>query len=115
MSEVDALLAAARAEYASRLPSKLAAIEELAARGAWDEARRAAHKLRGSAATYGFAAVGDAAATLEKLTAEATSGVAPAEGAVDEALRQARIEVGRFGELEGSMRLPSNVTDGSAR
>ena len=91
MSEVDALLAAARAEYASRLPSKLAAIEELAARGAWDEARRAAHKLRGSAATYGFAAIGDAAAALEKLAVEATS-IDPAlvRGALEHALQSLR-------------------------
>ncbi len=94
MSEVDALLAAARAEYASRLPSKLAALEELAARGAWDEARRAAHKLRGSAATYGFAAIGDAAAALEKLAAEATS-IDPAlvRDALEHALRGLRTGV----------------------
>lgn len=96
MSDVDALLAAARAEYASRLPSKLAAIEELAARGAWDEARRAAHKLRGSAATYGFAAIGDAAAALEKLAAEATA-IDPAlvRGALEHALQGLRTGIER--------------------
>jgi HPt (histidine-containing phosphotransfer) domain-containing protein len=96
MSEVDALLAAARAEYASRLPSKVAAMEELAARGAWDETRRAAHKLRGSAATYGFAAIGDAAAALEKLAAEAAS-IDPAvvRGAIERALRSVRVEIER--------------------
>ena len=66
MSEVDALLAQARADYAARLPAKVTAIEELVARAAWDEARRAAHKLRGSAATYGFAALGLAAGVLEE-------------------------------------------------
>ncbi len=96
MSEVDAWLATARAEYASRLPSKLAAIEELASREAWDEARRAAHKLRGSAATYGFVAVGDAAAALEKLAAEATSAdPAMVRGALERALQGVRVEVER--------------------
>jgi HPt (histidine-containing phosphotransfer) domain-containing protein len=94
--DVDALLAAARAQYASRLPSKLAAIEELAGRGAWDEARREAHKLRGSAATYGFATVGRAAAVLEQLAADASSQPpAGTPGALDEALQRARIEVER--------------------
>jgi HPt (histidine-containing phosphotransfer) domain-containing protein len=96
MSDVEALLAEARAAYASRLPSKIAAIEALAARGAWDEAQRAAHKLHGSAATYGFAAVGEAAAAIEKLAAEAKS-VDPAmlRGALEHALRMARAEVDR--------------------
>jgi HPt (histidine-containing phosphotransfer) domain-containing protein len=98
MAEVDALLAAAREQYAARLPSKLAAIEELAARGDWDEARRAAHKLRGSAATYGFVAIGDAAATLEQLAIDVTS-IDPARfrGALDEALERAREAIERAG------------------
>jgi HPt (histidine-containing phosphotransfer) domain-containing protein len=96
MPEVDALLAAARERYASRLPSKLAAIEALAARGAWDEAGREAHKLRGSAATYGFVALGDAAAAVERLAAEAGSlDPAHARVAVDAALALARSEVER--------------------
>ena len=94
--DVDALLAVARARYAARLPSKLAAIEELAARGAWDETRRAAHKLRGSAATYGFVTIGDAAAALEQLATEVSSlDPARARGALDEALQRARIEIER--------------------
>ncbi len=98
MAEVDALLAAAREQYAARLPSKLAAIEELAARGDWDEARRAAHKLRGSAATYGFISIGDAAATLEQLAIDATSlDPVRVRGALDEALRRARDEIERAG------------------
>lgn len=98
MAEVDALLAAAREQYASRLPSKLADIEESAARGDWDEARRAAHKLRGSAATYGFVAIGDAAATFEQLAIDATS-IDPARfrGAIDEALKRVRDAIERAG------------------
>jgi HPt (histidine-containing phosphotransfer) domain-containing protein len=100
MPDVDALLAAARAEYAARLPAKLVALEELTARGAWDEARRAAHKLRGSAATYGFAAIGDAAAVLEQLASEASShDPSLARGALDEALHRARVEIERAAEV----------------
>jgi HPt (histidine-containing phosphotransfer) domain-containing protein len=62
---VDVLLAVARADFARRLPAKTAEIEELVSKGAWDEARRASHKLRGSAATYGFPVVGAAAAAIE--------------------------------------------------
>jgi HPt (histidine-containing phosphotransfer) domain-containing protein len=64
---IDALLAAARAQFASGLPAKTANVEELVARGAWDEARRAAHRLRGSAGTYGFVDVGAAAGAVEEL------------------------------------------------
>jgi HPt (histidine-containing phosphotransfer) domain-containing protein len=96
MSDIDEQLAAARAQYASRLPSKLDAIEQLAARGAWDDAQRAAHKLHGSAATYGFEAVGEAAAALEKLAAEAKSAdPAMVRPALEHALRTARAEVDR--------------------
>jgi HPt (histidine-containing phosphotransfer) domain-containing protein len=63
---VDVLLAVARADFARRLPAKTAEIEELVSKGAWDEARRASHKLRGSAATYGFPVVGAAAAAIEE-------------------------------------------------
>jgi HPt (histidine-containing phosphotransfer) domain-containing protein len=59
------LLAAARSQFAAALPARVAAIEEHVARGAWEEARRGAHKLHGSAATYGFAALGVSAAAIE--------------------------------------------------
>ena len=62
---VDVLLAVARADFACRLPAKTAEIEKLVSASAWEEARRAAHKLRGSAATYGFPALGEAAAAIE--------------------------------------------------
>jgi HPt (histidine-containing phosphotransfer) domain-containing protein len=94
VTEVDALLATMRAEYAARLPAKLAAIEDLAGRGAWDEARRAAHKLRGSAATHGFVTLGEAAARLEQLFVDAAAlEPAGARTAVEAALRGARAEV----------------------
>ena len=59
------LLAAARSQFAAALPARVAAIEECIARGAWEEARRGAHRLHGSAATYGFAALGVSAAAIE--------------------------------------------------
>jgi len=64
---IDALLAAARAQFAASLQSKVAAIADSVARGDWEEARRAAHRLRGSAATYGYGAVGDSAAAVEEI------------------------------------------------
>jgi len=62
----QALLDVARAAYATRLPSRIAEIAELVQKDAWADARRAAHKLRGSASTYGFVDVGSAAAALEE-------------------------------------------------
>jgi HPt (histidine-containing phosphotransfer) domain-containing protein len=64
---IDAALAAVRAQFAAALPEKAAHIAGLLARGAWEEARRAAHRLRGSAGTYGFAPLGAAAAAIEEL------------------------------------------------
>ncbi len=65
--EFETLLAAARADFASRLGDKVRELQDLFDRGAWAEARRAAHKLRGSAATYGFAKIGAAAAAMEDI------------------------------------------------
>jgi len=62
---IDALLAAARADFGRGLPAKAAEFEKLVSESAWDQARRAAHKLRGSAATYGFPALSAAAAAIE--------------------------------------------------
>ena len=67
----DALLAAALREYAAGLPARVAVMGELVARGAWGEVRRAAHKLRGSAAVYGFAAISAPAAAIEDILLEA--------------------------------------------
>jgi HPt (histidine-containing phosphotransfer) domain-containing protein len=63
---VEALLAQVRAQFTASLPAKVVALEQLVARGAWEEVRRAAHKLRGSAATYGHVAVGAAAGAIEE-------------------------------------------------
>jgi HPt (histidine-containing phosphotransfer) domain-containing protein len=64
---VDELMARARAEFAGRLPAKVEELERLSSSGAWQDLRRASHKLRGSAATYGFVALGSLAAAIEDL------------------------------------------------
>ena len=64
---VDALLAQLRAQFTASLPSKLTALEELVARGAWADLRRAAHKLRGSASTYGHLELGAVAGAMEEV------------------------------------------------
>jgi HPt (histidine-containing phosphotransfer) domain-containing protein len=64
---IDELLAIARAEYARSLPIKAADLASLVASRAWNQARRAAHKIRGSAGAYGFPELGEAAGTLEDL------------------------------------------------
>jgi HPt (histidine-containing phosphotransfer) domain-containing protein len=69
--ELKTLLAAAREEFALRLEDKVRELQELSDRGAWIEARRAAHKLRGSAGTYGFAKISAAAAVMEEVLIEA--------------------------------------------
>jgi HPt (histidine-containing phosphotransfer) domain-containing protein len=94
--DIDALRAAARADYAARLPLRIEQIERLAAEGHWVEARREIHKLRGSAATYGFEDIGAAAALLEDLLLAADG--APDSDArlrFDQALRGARSQADR--------------------
>jgi HPt (histidine-containing phosphotransfer) domain-containing protein len=76
---IDALIAAARADFACGLMAKVAALEDLVSRGAWDDARRAAHKLRGSAGVYGFAGVGASAAALDDLLSSTDQALAATE------------------------------------
>lgn len=94
---VEQMLAQARAQFAASLPAKAAAIEEHLARGAWEEARRAAHKLRGSAGTYGFAALGAAAGEIEEaLLAAGKAPDAAAVARIGEKAREARTEADRI-------------------
>jgi HPt (histidine-containing phosphotransfer) domain-containing protein len=94
---VEQMLAEARLQFAASLPAKAAAIEEQVARGAWDEARRAAHKLRGSAGTYGFEALGAAAGEVEEvLLAAALAPDAAAVARIREKAREARVEAERI-------------------
>jgi HPt (histidine-containing phosphotransfer) domain-containing protein len=90
--EIDALLVAARVDFAGRLPAKVAEIEVLVTREDWQGARLAAHKLRGSAATYGFAVVGTTTAALEEelLLAAVSAPDANARARIAELSRKAR-------------------------
>lgn len=65
-SAFDALLATERAAYAGRVELRVAEIEAHLAAGCVDDARRAAHKLSGSAGTYGFPALSSAARDIEE-------------------------------------------------
>jgi len=69
-SVVGDALAALRAEYLAHLPELLAELALLVARGATDveareRARVAAHRLRGTAGSYGFEAAGELAGRIE--------------------------------------------------
>ncbi|HEY8087373.1 MAG TPA: Hpt domain-containing protein [Polyangiaceae bacterium] len=76
-SSIDELLALAKAQFASGLGARVAAIEGPVGRRAWEEARRAAHKLRGAAATYGFTALGASAGEMEELLLEVRDAPGP--------------------------------------
>src|ERR1700732_4227149 len=93
---IHTLIAAARAEFAQGLVTKAAALEALVGSAAWNDARRAAHRLRGSAGVYGFAALGAVAAELDGLLSFA-DGVpdAKARAHVDEKLVELRAEAER--------------------
>jgi HPt (histidine-containing phosphotransfer) domain-containing protein len=67
---VEAALAALQAAYAAQVPAQVRSLLDLlgvaaACPEAAAEARRLAHRLRGTAGTYGFAAVGEACARIE--------------------------------------------------
>lgn len=95
-SSVDADIQAARADFASRLPSKTANLETLIARSEWAEARRAAHKLCGSAGVYGFRALGGIASAIEEvLRASENAPDAGAQREIREKLEEMRTEAER--------------------
>ncbi|SRR5258708_13663518 len=93
---VDELLAIARAEFAARLPRKVEDLAGKLADGAWADLRIGSHRLRGSAATYGFAALGTLAGAIEEIL-EASGGApdADARRRVEVALAEARAEAKR--------------------
>lgn len=63
--DVERALAELRREYARELPAKVSAIVEALARNDRATATLLAHRLRGTAGSYGFAEVSAAAATIE--------------------------------------------------
>ncbi len=94
---VEQMLAEARAHFTAALPAKAANIEEHLARGNWEEARRAAHKLRGSAGTYGFVALGAVAGEVEEALIAAGLQPDPAAAArIGDMARAARAEAERI-------------------
>jgi chemotaxis protein histidine kinase CheA len=77
-----------RARYRRELPDKVRAVQDAARAFAQErEASRLetlyllAHRLRGSAAIYGFAGVSEAAAAVESLVADAREGTGPPSAA----------------------------------
>jgi HPt (histidine-containing phosphotransfer) domain-containing protein len=93
---IQALLAAARAEFAASLPAKASELASLIARESWEDARRAAHKLRGSAGTFGFVEVGAACAAIEEaLLAASNAPGADARAAIAAMSRTACAEADR--------------------
>ncbi|HLK36197.1 MAG TPA: Hpt domain-containing protein [Polyangiaceae bacterium] len=76
--EIARLLAAAREDFAARLVGRAGELSSLAERLSWNELRLAAHKLRGSCATYGFVAAGGLAGRVEDILLRA--GGEPKEG-----------------------------------
>jgi HPt (histidine-containing phosphotransfer) domain-containing protein len=77
---IAALLGAARADFTRSLPDKAAAVERHLAAGAFADAKRSAHKLRGSAGMFGYAALGEIAGEIDDLMNDET-------GASDDASR----------------------------
>ncbi|HEY4016095.1 MAG TPA: Hpt domain-containing protein [Polyangiaceae bacterium] len=69
---IAALLDAARVDFARGLPAKVAAVEAHVADGAFADAKRAAHKLRGSAGMFGYTNLGRIAGEIDDLMNEAT-------------------------------------------
>jgi HPt (histidine-containing phosphotransfer) domain-containing protein len=66
-----------RAEFAAGLPARVAQLEDLEARGAWTELRRAAHRLRGSGPTYGAVEIGSLAGIIEDVLLDANGAPEP--------------------------------------
>ena len=83
MDPFEAELAALKAEYAASLPGKvdqLAELVESVATGnpaALAELRTRAHRLRGTAGSYGFDAIGRAAGLLEEAVKAVVAGTEP--------------------------------------
>lgn len=95
-TELDEIVATARAEFAGRLGGKIDDLDRLFASEAWADLRVASHKLRGSAATYGFVELGALAGQVEDLLIEAScSPDAAARHRVRATLAEARVEVRR--------------------
>jgi HPt (histidine-containing phosphotransfer) domain-containing protein len=92
---IDAVLHEARVAFAQGLVARATDFEAMVAREAWADARRAAHRLRGSAGIYGFAALGAIAAALDELLHADHAPDSSARARIHENLRELRAEAER--------------------
>jgi HPt (histidine-containing phosphotransfer) domain-containing protein len=93
---IAALLDAARVDFARSLPGKAAAVEAHFAAGAFADGKRAAHKLRGSAGMFGYAALGQIAGQIDELMNGDTGATgAAARARVSALLSELRAEADR--------------------
>ncbi|MBN1208557.1 MAG: response regulator [Myxococcaceae bacterium] len=105
-------LAAANAEYGRHLRRRLASLTEEVARAragateALEAAYYDAHKLHGSAGSFGFAPVGEAAGRLEALLKPARAGAAADWDAVELALRELATRISAQTATPGGGALP---------
>jgi HPt (histidine-containing phosphotransfer) domain-containing protein len=96
---IHALIEAARLDFATSLPVKVGALDAQVQTEAWEDVRRGAHNLRGSAGVHGFTAISDFAAAVEELLV-ASRGAPEAEArervrALLDGLRDEVAKVGR--------------------
>lgn len=91
--EVDAELADLIPQYLSNRWSDLAFARQLLAKGDFYLLSRMAHRIRGSAASYGFSRLGDIAQALESAAEQQDAAKADAQlEAYDAFLRSVRID-----------------------
>jgi HPt (histidine-containing phosphotransfer) domain-containing protein len=93
-SAFAALLEAERAAYAGRLTLRVAEFEKYLEAGRVDDARRAAHKLSGSAGTYGFQSLSEVAREIEETLDQGRR----VDALTLKRLREASADAGRSGE-----------------
>ena len=85
------VLAQLTRRFLAGLPDRVAAIAAGLATGDLDAAARGAHALAGTAGSYGFDAVGDAARSLERLLeAEGAAAGEDRQAALERLLREAQ-------------------------
>jgi chemotaxis protein histidine kinase CheA len=96
VDEIEDALAELRSGYALKLPGLLRDLAGALARGRVDpaslgEARRQAHRLQGTAGSYGFVAVGAATKRIEAALLHVEPSTSPVDwDAIDVALAEAR-------------------------
>src|SRR5260221_473676 len=93
---IAALLGAARADFTRSLPAKVAAVEEHLASGAFADAKRAAHKLRGSSGMFGYARLGEIAGEIDDLMNDGAVGDVAARARAGVLVAQLQAEAARL-------------------